>query len=513
MDPEKNPLQTQEDVLRAAGETPAAKNLHEDEPQVYNVMPRLLHKNSVSQPVMEVVDNSPNSIDGLQPASPVRGVNFIKILKLAILAVAVLGLGYAGYRFGPKYYKQYFLASKTAAPAPAQTADQSTQNTQDQVQATSSPDQNASNSALPSDWLKKYFGVTSCDKPTECGPDADPDLDGLTNLEEYQQGTDPNNPDSDGDGLSDGDEVHVFLSNPLKKYSNNDPKYTDADYFKGGYDLTTTQLMTPDRIREIKTRMSDKGLHPPTIATLGDALQKIYNFGSPLDTSAQQASSTPSSTPDQALDGFEVTPAAQQDRDAQRTTTIKNIGIGLVKYYDNNKSYPNTTDFKEMYDAIRVFMKVATNPQDPVNKVPYVYTYAPSAAGDDFTLAYYSEVVRQTIKKHAADAQKDKATEEAAIYDDQRINDLKRLQTALLLYSSKQAAGNQDNVFPSAEKYKTELLVSGDITDIPTDPKTHSDYEYKVNDTFNTFTLKAVLDNPPTGSTGYLCNQLNCDYY
>ncbi|HLX09823.1 MAG TPA: Ig-like domain-containing protein [Thermoanaerobaculia bacterium] len=43
----------------------------------------------------------------------------------------------------------------------------------------------------------------------------DPDHDGLTNLEEYQNGTDPQNPDTDGDGLSDGDEVHVYHTNPL----------------------------------------------------------------------------------------------------------------------------------------------------------------------------------------------------------------------------------------------------------------------------------------------------------
>ena len=35
----------------------------------------------------------------------------------------------------------------------------------------------------------------------------DNDNDGLSNLEEYLRGTDPNNPDTDGDGILDGDEV------------------------------------------------------------------------------------------------------------------------------------------------------------------------------------------------------------------------------------------------------------------------------------------------------------------
>merc|ERR1712093_238985 len=42
----------------------------------------------------------------------------------------------------------------------------------------------------------------------------DPDQDGLTNFEELViHGTDPNNPDSDGDGFSDGTEV-AENSNP-----------------------------------------------------------------------------------------------------------------------------------------------------------------------------------------------------------------------------------------------------------------------------------------------------------
>ena len=41
------------------------------------------------------------------------------------------------------------------------------------------------------------------------GPDDDLDLDGLTNREEYEWGTDPGEPDTDGDGVDDGSEVEV----------------------------------------------------------------------------------------------------------------------------------------------------------------------------------------------------------------------------------------------------------------------------------------------------------------
>ncbi len=508
MDPEKSSYSA-DDVIREAAPVQAAANVHEDEPQIYNVMPRLVHKNGVSQPAVQVTDNS---IDGLE-ASSGSPASFLKIFKIGILLLLVLGLGFAGYLFGPKYYKKFFVKDTLQTQQTAQPDTGANPDAQNSA-PTTTPDQNTDSGGLPTEWLQKYFGVEKCEKATECGPEADPDMDGLTNLEENQQGTDPNNSDSDGDGLSDGDEVHIFVSNPLKKFSYDDPKYNDADYIKGGYDLSTTQLMTQDKIQEIKTRLQQQGVHPPTFKTLGDTLKKIYGFGeNPSPVMPPEATTTPTSTPDKALEGLEVTPEAQQDRDAQRTVTIKNIGIGLIKYHDTNKEYPQTTNFKEMYDAIRVSLKVATNPQDPVNKEPYVYSYTPNAAADDFTISYYSEVARQLIKKHASEARKDLANEEAAINDDQRMNDLKRLQTALLLYSSKQSAGNTDNVFPSVEKYKTELLASGDISDIPKDPKTAQDYEYKVSDTFDTFTLKATLDNPPTGSTGYLCNQLECDYY
>ncbi len=60
---------------------------------------------------------------------------------------------------------------------------------------------------LPNWWEEKHFG-----DPTGANADEDVDGDGLTNLEEFLLGTDPNKPDTDGDGLLDGDNIVVTSS-------------------------------------------------------------------------------------------------------------------------------------------------------------------------------------------------------------------------------------------------------------------------------------------------------------
>lgn len=52
--------------------------------------------------------------------------------------------------------------------------------------------------------------------------DADYDKDGLTNAQEKALGTDQRNPDTDGDGLNDGEEVNIHKSNPLKPDTDGD---------------------------------------------------------------------------------------------------------------------------------------------------------------------------------------------------------------------------------------------------------------------------------------------------
>jgi|GEM_PF-1271156 len=58
----------------------------------------------------------------------------------------------------------------------------------------------------------------------------DGDTDGLNNLDEYRFATDPANPDTDGDGISDGDEVNIYGSSPAASD-------TDGDGMDDAYEI------------------------------------------------------------------------------------------------------------------------------------------------------------------------------------------------------------------------------------------------------------------------------------
>jgi hypothetical protein len=355
----------------------------------------------------------------------------------------------------------------------------------------------------PPEWLKRYFGVETCAEINICGDESDPDRDGLKNLEEFNQGTDPNNADSSGGGLADGDKVHIFGGDPLKSHSRNQ-QYSDADYVKYGYDLTTDQPYTPEKLAEIKLKIKQLGLHQPTINTIGEEGWKLYEFSSP---------ETESKEPE--LDSsIDQSPTAKLDRDTQRATTIKKVGGALLKYKAERKAYPETTEFSQLVESVKPYILVATNFQDPINKDKYVYGYVPGNRNQDFTLTYYSETQNMLIKYRAQDAEIEATKTSSAALDDQRKRDLESLRIALLLYSGRQIDANSEvaYAFPPADKYKT-LLVPEFITVIPKDPRTAKDYPYTVSEKFDSFTIKATLDNPTPGTTGWMCNQDECSSF
>ncbi len=465
----------------------------QEEYLLFNVMPQQKNTSPVIEPKVSVAA-APEAADITMPTPSKSFLSRPAIIALVVVLIGVLG--YGGFMF----YK-------------------SKQNTKS-VQGSSSTLGSVNHAATPgvttsAEWQKKYFNSEICANSTVCGDSADPDNDGLTNIDEYKVGTDPNNKDSDGDGLADGDEVHVFSSNPLDAHTAKDPKYTDTDFFKGGYDIQHPDTkFTDQQIVDISAKMQQFSLHEPTVSSLGLAmLVGTYKFTPQATTATTTTTTTQTIAKPLATTtalSIDQSPSAKQDRDAQRSNTIKNIGIALIKYNDDKKSFPTTGDFTEMVNDVKIYNKVATNPVDPINQDQFVYGY--NSDGKDFTLTFFSESQNQLIRKHMADAIKDKTADEAAVYDDQRKNDIESIKSALLVYSNKNIAGTQTYVFPAADKYKT-ALVPDYMSAIPKDPQTNKEYEYKVSDTFDTFTLKAILGNPPSGTTGYMCNQDECKSY
>lgn len=92
----------------------------------------------------------------------------------------------------------------------------------------------ADNDGLPDNWEIEHFGDISK------SPVQDSDVDGLSNREELEAGTDPSNPDSDGDGVKDG--LDAFPLDPTES----------ADFDKDGIgdnaDLDDDNDNVPDLI-------------------------------------------------------------------------------------------------------------------------------------------------------------------------------------------------------------------------------------------------------------------------
>jgi hypothetical protein len=130
---------------------------------------------------------------------------------------------------------------------------------------------------IPDDW-KIAHGLDPNDPyvATE-----DPDQDGLTNLEEYQLGTDPNNPDTDGDGLSDGDEVHLYHTNPLLWD-------TDGDGISDGVEVRTGSDPLDPSSFNLALALSSVSVDPSSLTLVsnivyGDASRQLHATGTVID--------------------------------------------------------------------------------------------------------------------------------------------------------------------------------------------------------------------------------------
>ncbi|MDQ2949253.1 MAG: hypothetical protein M3Y27_25495, partial [Acidobacteriota bacterium] len=111
-----------------------------------------------------------------------------------------------------------------------------------------------SHGGIPDDWAIAH-GLDPLD-PTM--PADDPDRDGLSNLDEYLNGTDPHNPDTDGDGLTDGDEVNKYKTNPLLAD-------TDGDGIPDGVEITTGTNPLDAKSYDLQKATKTSTVTPPSL--------------------------------------------------------------------------------------------------------------------------------------------------------------------------------------------------------------------------------------------------------
>ncbi|HUT53750.1 MAG TPA: hypothetical protein VM658_10180 [bacterium] len=149
---------------------------------------------------------------------------------------------------------------------------------------TSPNDWDSDDDLMPDGWEVAH---SSCGvQPLAADALSDADSDGLSNLEEYDGLTDPCDPDSDNDGISDGDEALTYGTDPL------DPD-TDGDGLSD-YDelfLFLTDPLVPDADTDgdglpdaVETNtgvfngFADTGTDPGNPDTDGDAVNDYYEI-------------------------------------------------------------------------------------------------------------------------------------------------------------------------------------------------------------------------------------------
>ncbi|KKW34322.1 MAG: Fibronectin type III domain protein [Parcubacteria group bacterium GW2011_GWA2_53_21] len=162
-------------------------------------------------------------------AQPILG----KILLVILILAALGGIGWGGWWLYANYIakKAPIVPAITETPAPIVRPPPPAAATPAAPAPAAPP---ASDQPLVSETPTSTIMTKIKNDAILFGEPVDSDKDGLDDVREKEIGADQNNPDTDGDGLNDGDEVLAWKTNPLNSDTDGD-SYLDGAEVKNGY--------------------------------------------------------------------------------------------------------------------------------------------------------------------------------------------------------------------------------------------------------------------------------------
>ncbi|MCX6782299.1 MAG: hypothetical protein NTW66_04265 [Candidatus Magasanikbacteria bacterium] len=153
-----------------------------------------------------------------------------KVIGFFIFLVVAAVVGYGGWRLYAYFTQKSATTPSVDANIPAEEQQPITETEEPSevpldAESGMTPD-TGNESATTSSGTANY--------QIQFGEPVDTDKDGLDDTKEEEAKTDMNNPDTDADGLTDGDEVIIWKTNPLNPDTDGD-SYLDGDEVRHGY--------------------------------------------------------------------------------------------------------------------------------------------------------------------------------------------------------------------------------------------------------------------------------------
>lgn len=291
------------------------------------------------------------------------------------------------------------------------------------------PGPDSDGDGMPDDWeisygLDPYF-------PGDANADLDYDL--LTNLQEYQQNTDPKNPDTDGDTLFDGEEVQYTGTNPTLADTDGDGMPDGWEVMNGLDPLVNDANVDLDNDGLNNLDEYNNGTDPHNMDSDWDGLQDGYEVNKGFNPT------NPDSDSDGMWDGWEdqygLNPLsasdASNDADGDGLNNVQEFqvqsnpnladtdGDTLTDAQEVNIYYTNPSNADSDYDGLNDGIEVNTYKTDPnstdtdgdtLNDSQEVNTYSTNplkADSDDDGMPDDYEVKYNLLPNNAADALQD----------------------------------------------------------------------------------------------------------